>query len=114
MTTRWLLGLGALTVLGVLGYLATCSPVGNTYLLSGQRFSLDDRIEIAHALEAKRFDARDFRFDDEGRVEVVSSRIEEAADIVTKLDVGKHSLQHYKKQASQYEPLRSAFGEGAA
>ncbi|MBV8558453.1 MAG: hypothetical protein JO116_23170, partial [Planctomycetaceae bacterium] len=86
--TRWLLALGALALLGVLGYLARPSPVSNTYLLAGMQFSQDDLIEIQRALEAKHFDARSYRVDDEGRIEVAANRIDEATDIVIKLNVG--------------------------
>ncbi|MBV8384984.1 MAG: hypothetical protein JOZ63_20530 [Planctomycetaceae bacterium] len=100
--TRWLLALGALALLGVLGYLARPSPVSNTYLLAGMQFSQDDLIEIQRALEAKHFDARSYRVDDEGRIEVAANRIDEATDIVIKLNVGKPSLTHIKNQAREF------------
>lgn len=74
----------------------TLSTVGVRYLASGRRFSSEDLIKICRALDEHRI--TDYRLDDR-RVAVAADEFDEAATVLAKLDVGRHSIEELRSQS---------------
>jgi flagellar biosynthesis/type III secretory pathway M-ring protein FliF/YscJ len=96
---RWSLGLAGLVALAALVYAAAAgtSTAAGGYVRSGERFSSDDLVTIRRAL-----DARHIRYsvDEKKRVEVAADRLDEANEVVAKLEVGRRSLSEIEKWAA--------------
>jgi type III secretory pathway lipoprotein EscJ len=69
--------------------LGSLSTSAARYLASSKRFSSDDLIKICRALDKQRIS---YRVDDQRRVEVTSDQYDQAAETLSKLDLGQHSI----------------------
>ena len=94
-----------------LGYIATpVAPVVD-YLYAGQPFATDEIDAITRALAAKHIKPH---VDDMGRIGVASDQVDEATDVVAKLDVGPRSIPEMREWANQSSLLGPADGDRAA
>ena len=73
------------------------SPAGVRYLNSGKRFSSEELIKVGRALEKQRVA---YRIDDQRRVEVAPGQFEQAAETISKLELGKLSIDDIRKGQS--------------
>ncbi len=94
---RWGLVLTVVGAFLVLGYWAatTFSTVSVRYLASGARFSSEDLIKICRAFDEHRI--TDYRLDDR-RVAVAADDFDEAAVLLAKSGVGRHSIEEIRSQ----------------
>ena len=99
--TRWALAVAvsvALAALMVRGYVATPVAPAVDYLYAGQRFATDEIDAITRALAVKHIKPH---VDGSGRIGVASDQIDEATDVVAKLDVGPRSISEIREWANQ-------------
>ncbi len=95
---RWSLATAAVSVaigLSAVGYwgVTSLSTVGGRhYLVSGRSFSSDDLITICQALDKQRVP---YHVDDQRRIEVGADQFDQAAEVVSKLDLGQPSDRRY-------------------
>src|SRR5262245_41201217 len=66
--------------------LGSLSASSTRYLASSKRFSSDDLIKVCRALDKQRIS---YRVDDQRRVEVSSDHYDQAAEALSKLDLGQ-------------------------
>jgi len=94
---RWALVLTVVGSIVALCYWAATafSTVGVRYLASGARFSSEDLIKICRAFDEHRI--TDYRLDDR-RVAVSADDFDEAAVLLAKMDVGRHSIEEIRSQ----------------
>jgi flagellar M-ring protein FliF len=96
---RWPLVLATSAVVAVVALVAFSATSSTTspgvFLRSGYRYSRDDLASIRRALDGKHVL---YRIDD-GRVEIAAEKIEEANEVVAKLEVGPRSLSEIEKGA---------------
>jgi len=98
---RWLLVLGALALVALLGYLAAPVPVASEFLRGGQKLSSGDIIKISNALDAQHVD---YRVDDQGRIEVASDRREDVKAVLSKIGIGPRSIEDLDREAQETNP----------
>ena len=108
---RWGLTLAVLAVafgLAGLGYWTAVSPSNSSvrYLASGRPFSSDDLIKVCRALDKQRIV---YRPDEGHRVEVSAEQIDQASELVAKLDLGRQPIDEIREQSSAW----SGFWESA-
>jgi flagellar biosynthesis/type III secretory pathway M-ring protein FliF/YscJ len=104
---RWALPLGALAAVIVLAYVAAPLPSGNEFLREGQPFSSDDLIKLRRAFDAKHLA---YRVDSRGRVQVSSDQLDDARDVLAKLDIGPQSIDEIRNRAFESSPWDSLLG----
>ncbi len=94
---RWGLVLTVVGAFLALGYWAATafSTVSVRYLASGARFSSEDLIKICRAFDEHRI--TDYRLDDR-RVAVSADDFDEAAVLLAKIGVGRHSIEEIRSQ----------------
>ncbi len=94
---RWGLVLTVVGAFLALGYWAatTFSTVSVRYLASGARFSSEDLIKICREFDEHRI--TDYRLDDR-RVAVAADDFDEAAVLLAKIGVGRHSIEEIRNQ----------------
>lgn len=103
--SQWSIGAAVLAAVVALVY-ATTGPSASTggyYVRSGEEFSSDDLLTIERALVAKHIPS----VTRQGRVEVAIDRLDDANDVVAKLDVGRHPLSEIESRAAESNPLES-------
>ncbi|MGO9465893.1 MAG: hypothetical protein ACLQVF_17265 [Isosphaeraceae bacterium] len=94
---RWGLVLTVVGAFLALGYWAATafSTVSVRYLASGARFSSEDLIKICRAFDERRI--TDYRVDDR-RVAVSADDFDDAAVLLAKIGVGRHSIEEIRSQ----------------
>ena len=95
---RWSAALLAVIGLTSVVYWAATSftTLGVRYLVSGRQFSSDDLIKVCTALDKQRIS---YRVDDSRRVEVAADQYDQAADVVSKLELGQRPIDDIRKQS---------------
>ena len=73
------------------------STLGVRYLASSRHFSFDDLIKVRQALDKQRIA---YRVDEQRRVEVTSDQFEQAAEVISKLDLGQHSIDEIRNESA--------------
>lgn len=108
---RWGLALAVVAVLLLLGYVSTLplTSASSSYLASGRRFSSDDVIKVARALDHLRID---YRIDDLRRVSVPADHFESAAAAVAKLELGPRSLDEIRERSTASSLWESVYDRG--
>ena len=99
--TRWALAVAVSVALAAVmgrGYVATPVAPAVDYLYAGQRFATDEIDAITRALAVKHIKPH---VDGKGRIGVASDQIDEATDVVAKLDVGPRSISEIREWANQ-------------
>jgi flagellar biosynthesis/type III secretory pathway M-ring protein FliF/YscJ len=92
---KWALALVVFLALAAVSYwgVGSFSTLGVRYLASSRRFSSDDLIKVCRALEKQRIA---YRVDEHRRVEVASDQFDQAAEAISKLDVGQHPIDEIR------------------
>ena len=67
------------------------------YLASSKRFSSDDLIKVCRALDKQRIA---YRVDEQRRVEVSSDQFDQAAEAISKLDLGQHPIDEIRNDSA--------------
>ena len=99
----WTLGIGAFACLAALIYgTAGSVNVDGRFLRSEYAFSADDLIVIERALHSKHIP---FRVDDYGRIIVDAEKLNDADEVVSKLNVGPRSLSEIRREALVSQPF---------
>lgn len=102
LVARWPASLAVLAVVGVAAGLAVLGgSSGGTrsgvFVRSGETFSRDDLELVRRALDAKRLAYRI----DRGRVEVAAGKLDDANDVIGRLEVGPRPLSEIEKAATE-------------
>jgi flagellar biosynthesis/type III secretory pathway M-ring protein FliF/YscJ len=96
---RWVIGLSALALVVAIAYYQVGVPApAGAFVRSGATFSDDDVIAISQALDAKHLP---FRVVDDGRIEVSADRLDDANDVIAKLEVGPRRLDDIEKRRAE-------------
>jgi flagellar M-ring protein FliF len=96
---KWALALAVFLVLAAVSYwgAGSLSNLGVRYLASSKRFSSDDLIKVCRALDKQRIA---YRVDEHRRVEVTSDQFDQAAEAISKLDLGPHPIGEIREDAA--------------
>ncbi len=95
---RWGLALAVFLALGAVSYwcAGSLSTLGVRYLVSSRRLSSDDLIKVCRALDKQLIG---YHIDEQRRVEVAADQFDQAAAVVSKLDLGQHPLDDIRNDA---------------
>lgn len=91
---RWLAAVGVLAALGAIFYVATL-PAAGKYLSGGKQYSSDEIARITRSLDAQQIEYRVV----DGRIGVSSDRLDAATEVLSKLDLGPHSIAEIRKKS---------------
>ena len=96
---KWIVVLAAFLALTAVSYwgAGSLSNLGVRYLASSKRFSSDDLIKVCRALDKQRIA---YRVDDQRRVEVSSEQFDQAAEAISKLDLGQHPIDEIRDDST--------------
>jgi flagellar M-ring protein FliF len=98
---RWGLALAVILTLAAASYWGATSitTFGVRYLASERKFSSDDLLKVCRVLDKQLIP---YRIDDQRRVEVAGDRFEEAAELVSKLDLGQHPVDEIRSESGTW------------
>ena len=104
---RWGLALAVILALAAASYWGATSltTFGVRYLASERKFSSDDLIKVCRALDKQLIP---YRIDDQRRVEVAGDQFEQAAELVSKLDLGQHPVDEIRSESGTWSFWESA------
>jgi len=104
---RWSLALAVFLALAAVSYWGATSltTFGVRYLASERKFSSDDLLKVCHELDKHLIP---YRIDEERRVEVSADQFDEAAALVSKLDLGQHPIDEIRGQSNTWSFWESA------
>jgi flagellar biosynthesis/type III secretory pathway M-ring protein FliF/YscJ len=96
---KWGLALLVFLTLAAVSYWAagSLSTLGVRYLASSKHFSSDDLIKVCRALDKQRVA---YRVDEQRRVEVSADQFDQAAETISKLDLGQHPIGEIRDEDS--------------
>jgi flagellar M-ring protein FliF len=96
---KWALALAVFVALAMVSYwgAGSLSSLGVRYLASSKRFSSDDLIKVCRALDKQKIV---YRVDEQRRVEVGSDQFDQAADAISKLDLGQHPIDEIRNDST--------------
>lgn len=99
-TVRWSLAALAVGCLSLAGYLAASSlaPGEPSYLGAGRRYSTDDLVKIARALDKQGVSYQQM---DDRRIAVAADALDAAVAAVAKLDIGPRTLEELREEAGK-------------
>jgi flagellar M-ring protein FliF len=104
---RWSLALAVILALVAVSYWGASSltTFGVRYLASERKFSSDDLLKVCNALDKQLIQ---YRVDEQRRVEVAADQFAEAAELVSKLDLGQHPIDEIRGEFSGWNFWQSS------
>jgi hypothetical protein len=98
---RYSFALAVTVVLAAMIYWSatSLSNFGVRYLASGRKFSSDDLLKVCRALDKQLVP---YQVDDQRRVQVAADQFDEAAALVSRLDLGQHPIDEIRSESNTW------------